>query len=74
VTSHVSFEYLDCFEAPLREAGYDVEYVDAAERDPTHLDPLGTDVLVVLGGPIASMTEWPIRSAKAVCPSLNQGG
>ncbi|MDY8108710.1 hypothetical protein U0C82_06050 [Fulvimarina sp. 2208YS6-2-32] len=37
---HVSFEDLGGFEAPLRDAGYDVEYVDAAERDLTHLDPL----------------------------------
>jgi len=49
---HIAFEDLGSFEAPLREAGYDIEYVDAADRDLTNLDPLGADLLVVLGGPI----------------------
>lgn len=49
---HINFEDLGSFEAPLREAGYDVEYVDVAERDPSSLDPLAADLLVVLGGPI----------------------
>ncbi|MBD0417188.1 glutamine amidotransferase [Oryzicola mucosus] len=49
---HISFEDLGSFEAPLREAGYDIEYIDVAERDPATLDPLGADLLVVLGGPI----------------------
>ncbi len=50
---HIAFEDLGSFEAPLREAGYDIEYVDVAERDLGLLDPLGVDLLVVLGGPIA---------------------
>ena len=49
---HVGFEDLGSFEAPLREAGYAVEYVDVAERDLGPLDPLGADLVVVLGGPI----------------------
>lgn len=49
---HIGFEDLGSFETPLREAGYDIEYVDVAERDPGLLDPLGADLLVVLGGPI----------------------
>lgn len=49
---HIAFENLGSFETPLREAGYDIEYIDVAERDPTTLDPLDADLLVVLGGPI----------------------
>ena len=49
---HVAFEDLGSFEAPLREAGYDIEYVDVAEQDVGQLDPLGPDLVVVLGGPI----------------------
>lgn len=50
---HIGFEDLGSFAAPLREAGYDIEYIDVAERDPATLDPLAADLLVVLGGPIA---------------------
>jgi GMP synthase (glutamine-hydrolysing) len=49
---HIGFEDLGSFAAPLKEAGYDIEYVDVAERDPASLDPLAADLLVVLGGPI----------------------
>jgi GMP synthase (glutamine-hydrolysing) len=49
---HVGFEDLGSFAAPLKEAGYDIEYIDVAERPPATLDPLGADLLVVLGGPI----------------------
>jgi GMP synthase (glutamine-hydrolysing) len=49
---HVGFEDLGSFEAPLRKAGYDIGYVNVAEQDLARLDPLGTDLLVVLGGPI----------------------
>lgn len=49
---HVAFEDLGSFEAPLRAAGYEIEYVEMAERDPAALDPLAPDLLVVLGGPI----------------------
>lgn len=49
---HIGFEDLGSFAAPLNEAGYDIEYVDVAERDLATLDPLSADLLVVLGGPI----------------------
>jgi GMP synthase (glutamine-hydrolysing) len=49
---HVGFEDLGSFEPVLRKAGFDIEYVDVAERDMGQLDPLGADMLVVLGGPI----------------------
>jgi len=49
---HLGFEDLGSFAVPLQEAGYDIEYIDVAERDPATVDPLGADLLVVLGGPI----------------------
>lgn len=49
---HIGFEDLGSFAVPLQEAGYDIEYIDVAERDLAALDPLGADLLVVLGGPI----------------------
>lgn len=49
---HVGFEDLGSFETPLRTAGYQIEYIDAAERDLGQLDPLAADLLVILGGPI----------------------
>lgn len=49
---HIGFEDLGSFEAPLRAAGYQIEYIEAAERDLSQLDPLAADLLVVLGGPI----------------------
>lgn len=49
---HIGFEDLGSFEIPLREAGYKIEYVDVAEHEPASLDPLGADLLVILGGPI----------------------
>lgn len=50
---HIGFEDLGSFAAPLRDAGYDIDYVDVADRDPASLDPLDADLLVVLGGPIS---------------------
>lgn len=49
---HVGFEDLGSFAEPLQEAGYTITYVDAAEVDPGSLDPLGADLLIVLGGPV----------------------
>ncbi|MEB2846426.1 glutamine amidotransferase-related protein [Endobacterium cereale] len=49
---HIGFEDLGSFQAPLRAAGYEIEYVDVAEQEVASLDPLAADFLVVLGGPI----------------------
>ncbi|WP_040706066.1 glutamine amidotransferase [Oceanibaculum indicum] len=49
---HIGFEDLGSFARPMQEAGYDIDYIDVAERSPATLDPLGADLLVVLGGPI----------------------
>lgn len=63
---HISFEDLGSFEAPLRAAGFDIEYVDVAERDPSSLDPMMPDLLVVLGGPIGVYDHdaYPVVSSE----------
>ncbi|KAA0972134.1 glutamine amidotransferase [Aureimonas fodinaquatilis] len=63
---HIGFEDLGSFEAPLRDAGYRIEYVDVAERDIGALDPLGPDLLVVLGGPIGVYEDeaYPVVSTE----------
>jgi GMP synthase (glutamine-hydrolysing) len=51
---HIAFEDLDALEAPLRDAGFEVTYVDTAtarELDFTD-SALAADLLVVLGGPM----------------------
>lgn len=78
---HVGFEDLGSFEASLRAAGYEIEYVEIAECDPAALDPLAPDLLVVLGGPIGVYDHeaYPVVSAErrllearlgAGCPTL----
>lgn len=49
---HVAFEGLGAFEPAIREAGYDVRYWTVGERDLAAIDPVETDLLIVLGGPI----------------------
>ena len=63
---HVGFEDLGSFEAPLRVAGYEIDYVEMAECDPAALDPLAPDLLVVLGGPIGVYDHeaYPVVSAE----------
>jgi GMP synthase (glutamine-hydrolysing) len=63
---HVGFEDLGSFEAPLRAAGYAIDYVEMAERDPAALDPLAPDLGVVLGGPIGvyDHAAYPIVTAE----------
>lgn len=52
VIRHVAFEDLGAFEPVLRERGYEIEYVEAGMQPLPVLDPLGPDLVIVLGGPI----------------------
>jgi GMP synthase (glutamine-hydrolysing) len=52
VLRHVHFEDLGAFHGVLEEAGYRIRYGDAGLEDLSPIDPLGADLLVVLGGPI----------------------
>ena len=49
---HVAFEHLGVFEQPLKEAGYDVTYVQAGVSPMTSDLWKDADLAVVLGGPI----------------------
>lgn len=49
---HVDFEDLGTFEAVLASAGYKIHYYDVGVHDLWTLDPLQTELLIVLGGPI----------------------
>jgi GMP synthase (glutamine-hydrolysing) len=61
---HVAFEDLGSFAEPIEAAGYGIEYIDAAHADLEALDPLGADLLVVLGGPVGAYDgeRYPVLS------------
>lgn len=63
---HVAFEDLGAFEPLLQEAGYVVEYRDATGGQIVGLDPLGPDLLIVLGGPIGvyDAADYPFLQAE----------
>ena len=50
---HVHFEHLGTFEAVLTEAGFAIRYLDAGLDDLGAFDPIGTDLLILLGGPVS---------------------
>jgi GMP synthase (glutamine-hydrolysing) len=52
---HVHFEDLGAFEAPLKEAGYEVQYSDAGLDNPS--DAGDFEMLAVLGGPIGAYED-----------------
>lgn len=54
---HVAFEDLGSFEPYLRQAGFNIAYLEAGYDDLTGLDPLAPDLLVVLGGPIGAYED-----------------
>jgi len=54
---NVAFEDLGSFGRVLADRGYRVAYADAGLDDLGALDPLGPDLLVVLGGPIGAYEE-----------------
>lgn len=49
---HVGFEDLGSFQMPIERAGYEIRYYDIGEHDLSTLDAIGTDLLIVLGGPV----------------------
>jgi len=54
---HVAFEDLGTLEPALRDRGDCVAYLEAGMDDLSAMDPLGPDLLVVLGGPIGAYDE-----------------
>lgn len=54
---HLAFEDLGNLAIVLHQNAFDVTYVDAGFDDLTRVDPLGPDVLIILGGPIGAYEE-----------------
>lgn len=61
---HLVFEDLGSFAAVLAGRGIRLDYLDAGVDDLAQIDPLGVDLLVVLGGPIGAYEE-------AIYPFIN---
>ncbi len=61
VIRHLAFEDLGSFEPVLQSRGIPVHYLEAGLDDLSIIDPLSTDLLVILGGPISvnEATEYP---------------
>lgn len=57
VIRHVHFEDLGTFAAPLRRAGYDIEYRDVGTEDFLNVVPDAPDLVIVLGGPIGAYED-----------------
>lgn len=54
---HIAFEGLGIIEPVLRRAGYTPHFHDAGIDNLGTIDPVGTDLLVVLGGPIGAYED-----------------
>lgn len=52
ILRHLHFEDLGSFAAPIANAGYDIRYSDITDANFCKDDPLMSDLLVILGGPI----------------------
>ncbi|MGO1343969.1 glutamine amidotransferase [Chromohalobacter japonicus] len=65
VLRHVSFEDLGHWQGVLESAGYSLEYVDNGVETLDSRDPLGPDLVVILGGPISAkdMQSYPFLLA-----------
>ena len=51
---HVQFEDLGTLAPILMEAGYQVRYVDVCVDDIAAVEPVESDLVIVLGGPIGA--------------------
>lgn len=54
---HVGFEDLGAFKPAIRDAGYTIHYWDIGEQDLWTLEPVKTDLLIVLVGPIGAYED-----------------
>ncbi len=57
VIRHVPFEDLGNLASVLHQRGYVVEYFEAGSGNLEKIDPLSSDLLVILGGPIGAYDE-----------------
>src|SRR3546814_4139738 len=51
---HIAFEDLGTFEPVLHEAGFKVHYYDVGVDELWTLQPVKTDLIIILGGPIGA--------------------
>ncbi len=54
---HVAFEDLGAFAMPIERAGYKIHYYDAGIDALWTLEPIKTELLIVLGGPIGAYSD-----------------
>ena len=54
---HVAYEDLGAFGPAIERAGYDLRYCDMGVDALADVDPISTDLLVVLGGPIGAYDD-----------------
>lgn len=54
---HVAFEDLGAFGAPIERAGYKIHYYDAGIDALWTLEPVKTELVIVLGGPIGAYED-----------------
>lgn len=54
---HVAYEDLGAFTPAIRRAGYTLRYCDVGVDALADVDPIGTDLLIVLGAPIGAYDE-----------------
>ncbi|RDL46468.1 Gamma-glutamyl-L-1-hydroxyisopropylamide hydrolase [Ensifer sp. M14] len=77
VIRHVHFEDLGTLAAPLRRAGYDIEYRDVGTADFLDFAPDVADLMIVLGGPIGVYENhaYPFlqREVEVLAARLNAG-
>lgn len=61
---HVGFEDLGAFQAPLERAGYRIHTYDAGVDELWTLEPVKTELVIVLGGPIGAYedVQYPFLS------------
>lgn len=57
VVRHIAFEDLGSLANVLKEHNYAVKYIEAGSDNIADIDPLATDLLVILGGPIGAYDE-----------------
>jgi GMP synthase (glutamine-hydrolysing) len=63
---HVLFEDLGCLADVLVDAGYAIRYIEATASNLAAIDPIGPDLVIVLGGPIGvyQEQEYPFLTAE----------
>lgn len=65
VITHVAFEDLDSLEQPLRQAGFDISFRDAA-RHSLGAEDRASDLTILMGGPIGvyERSDYPFLTAE----------